>query len=196
MGSCSFNCCLVGGHGDLSTTPVRLGDDTLTFLGVIYRILSPALGLMIHHNLRISCRDPNRSHPYEKKIYRNELVNLSMLFLTSCFPDLVQFFDDIPGFNEFTTLVALWFVHVYYTRILRGLKTSRNVNIRRKLFPRKNCLFFIGCHDIHLHIHSGNNRIVHVLAFPYLCTLSICIWSLFQRVLFAERKNWRDYYAW
>jgi len=89
--------------------------------GVIHRILSPALAFMTFYQLRLASRDQNnRVMGVEKLIYRNEMINLYIMFLTSIFPDLLSALEEIIFFPEVMILVGAYCVHVFYTKYMPG----------------------------------------------------------------------------
>lgn len=99
--------------------------------GFLFKILSPGLAIFILHQIRISSKEQRITAAgtlvtfraslilikhLENLLYSNEITNLILLFLTSCFPDMLVFFDQIPMFREFTSLLALLFLYKYYKR--------------------------------------------------------------------------------
>jgi len=82
--------------------------------GVMYRIVSPAMTILILHQLR-KCNKSNKITTPEMLIYHNEAINLFLVFYSSCFPEMLPFFDQtIPFLGEAMAVLGVYAIFKYY----------------------------------------------------------------------------------
>jgi hypothetical protein len=62
----------------------------------------------------------NNERRAESLLFKNEMTNLAIVFLGTCFPDMLPSLDGIPLMDVLTIAVATYFVWIYYSKFGGG----------------------------------------------------------------------------
>eukprot|EP01119_Soliformovum_irregulare_P011628 TRINITY_DN2936_c0_g1_i2.p1 TRINITY_DN2936_c0_g1~~TRINITY_DN2936_c0_g1_i2.p1 ORF type:complete len:869 (-),score=182.80 TRINITY_DN2936_c0_g1_i2:122-2692(-) len=94
--------------------------------GYVFRTLSPGLALVSIVHLRLSS-ESGAITPGETYLFKNEQTNLFLIFMSSCFVDLLLFFDALYIVPEIALILTLYGGIRYY-RLYRPLqRMERNL---------------------------------------------------------------------
>jgi hypothetical protein len=87
--------------------------------GYTWRLCSTLLALKIFDSVKSPLPHHSKSTKIAQSlIYNNESINLLVIFLTSCFPDVLSGFDGLYVIPEISTLMILYGVHWYFSNVV------------------------------------------------------------------------------
>eukprot|EP01114_Cavostelium_apophysatum_P005081 TRINITY_DN1568_c0_g1_i1.p1 TRINITY_DN1568_c0_g1~~TRINITY_DN1568_c0_g1_i1.p1 ORF type:complete len:876 (-),score=228.98 TRINITY_DN1568_c0_g1_i1:1299-3926(-) len=147
--------------------------------GSLYRIFSPLLALVAIHNHRLSSRDAAKSSLIDRLVYKNEMINLAVIIHSTCFPDLMTFWDDIPGMSNVAFVLAVFLLNVYYRQKANQSQKSKYA-LERVIFSAVLLL-------AHVYSYTEGLSWLYMLWHFHVCALAVYLTSVFSLVFFVLR---------
>jgi hypothetical protein len=83
--------------------------------GFANRVIQPLLTLYMLHRMRKVSRD-GKMTVGESLLFRNEAINLHVIFIWTCFPQLLDLINKLPLFSEATLIVFIWMLSEYHKK--------------------------------------------------------------------------------